>query len=713
MSQAVQGNNLVDRLSAVDTSQLPADGGTQYNRLIFEKSPYLLQHAENPVDWYPWGEEAFAVARREDKPVLVSIGYSTCHWCHVMEQESFENDEVAAVLNRLFVPIKVDREERPDVDNTYMTACQILTGGGGWPLNVFITPDKKPFYAATYMPREARGEMAGIIDILERIGNTWQNNRQQLLDSGQRLSESLLNLEKEASGNTAGQQLNEDPLQETYAHFFKTFDKNRGGFGEAPKFPIPHNLSLLMRIGQRLDLDNAQTMAMRTLQNIRLSGTYDHIGFGVHRYAVDAYWRVPHFEKMLYDQALLTLAAADAFQASKDRFFSTMVDEISEYVLRDLTDPQGGFYSGEDADSEGAEGTFYLWTPQQIEEVLGHEHGTIFSHCYEVSEQGNFEGKNIVRLEMDVNQWAAWFGIEPERLGEVLALGRQMLFAARDKRTRPHRDDKILTSWNGLMIAALARAAMVLDKKEYLAAAAASADFILENLRRKDGRLLRRYRQGEAAIPGFLDDYAFFCWGLIELYQAGFDTRYLAMALELTGDMERLFGDGQGNLFDSAEDAETVLTRSKTIVDGAVPSGNSAAAWNLLRLASMTGDQAMAQRGEAVIKASLAQAARYPTGTSLLYCALDFALGPKDVVVLAKGENGSGMEKMLATLRERFLPRTLVLCADADDTQLNELTPLLQGKESLEGQATAYVCRGETCQAPVTGVDELISLLES
>ena len=712
MSQAVQGNNRVDRLSAVDISQLPADGGAQYNRLIFEKSPYLLQHAENPVDWHPWGEEAFALAHSEDKPVLVSIGYSTCHWCHVMEHESFENEEVAAVINRFFVPIKVDREERPDVDNTYMTACQLLTGGGGWPLNVFLTPEKQPFYTATYMPREARGQMASITDILERIGSTWQSNRQQLLDSGQRLTESLLQLERSATGSVEGQLLNEEPLKQTYAKFFETFDKERGGFGEAPKFPVPHNLSMLLRLGQRLGLENAQTMAMRTLQSIRLSGTYDHIGFGVHRYAVDANWRVPHFEKMLYDQALLSLAAADAFQASSDPFFSTMVDEISEYVLRDLTDPQGGFYSGEDADSEGVEGTFYLWTPQQVQEVLGLEHGTIFCHCYEVSEGGNFEGSNIVRLEMDVTQWAAWFGIEPERLGEVLVLGRQLLLPAREARIRPHRDDKVLTAWNGLMIAALARAAVVLDKEEYLQAASASAEFILSNMRREDGRLLRRYRQGEAAVPGFLDDYAFFCWGLIELYQAGFNSRYLDLALELSADMERLFGDGTGNLFDSAEDAETVLTRSKTILDGAVPSGNSAAAWNLLRLASLTGDQAMAERGEAAIKTSLAQAVRYPTGTSLLYTALDYALGPKEVVVLAAAESDTVSQEMLAALRKRFLPRTLVLRADPDDARLNELTPLLQGKEAQKGQSTAYLCRGETCQAPVTSVDELIALLE-
>ena len=702
----------VSRLSAIDISTLPTDGGEHYNRLIFEKSPYLLQHAENPVDWHPWGEEAFELARSEDKPVLVSIGYSTCHWCHVMEHESFESEEVAEVINRLFIPIKVDREERPDVDNTYMTACQILTGGGGWPLNVFLTPDKQPFYAATYMPPEARGDMAAITDILERIGSTWQNNRQQLLDSGQRLTDSLTKLESGATGSAGDQLLDEEPLRATYAQFYNTFDKERGGFGEAPKFPVPHNLSLLLRLWKRLGEENAQAMATRTLQSIRLSGTYDHIGFGVHRYAVDARWRVPHFEKMLYDQALLCLAAADAFQATGETFFSTMVDEISEYVLRDLTDEQGGFYSGEDADSEGAEGTFYLWTPQQIVEVLGVEHGTVFSHCYEVSEQGNFEGKNIVRLEMDVNQWAAWFGIEPERLGEVLALGRQMLLTAREKRIRPHRDDKVLTSWNGLMIAALARAATVLDKPEYLTAAAASAEFILNNMRRADGRLLRRYRQGEAAVLGFLDDYAFFCWGLIELYQAGFNSRYLDLALELTADMERLFGDGNGNLFDSAEDAETVLTRSKTILDGAVPSGNSAAAWNLLRLASLTADHGMAERGEAAIKTCLAQAARYPTGTSLLYTALDYALGPKDVVVLAADSNGDHKE-MLTVLRKHFLPRTLVLLADPDDVRLNELTPLLQGKVTQDGQTTAYLCRDETCQAPVTDAEELIALLES
>lgn len=700
----------VTRLSSVDLSRLPADGGDSYNRLIFEKSPYLLQHAENPVDWYPWGEEAFERARREDKPVLVSIGYSTCHWCHVMERESFEDSEVAQVLNQSFVSIKVDREERPDVDTTYMSACQLLTGSGGWPLNVFLTPERQPFYATTYMPRQARGQTSGIIDILQRIAGNWQNNRQQLLDSGQRLTDSL----QELSG-TEGRPtpLDSKPLLVAYNEFFDRFDKERGGFGDAPKFPMAHNLSLLLRLGDRLNKENAPTMALRTLQGIRLSGTYDHIGFGVHRYAVDAHWRVPHFEKMLYDQALLALAAADAFQHNGSAFFSTLLDELCEYVVRDLRDAEGGFYSGEDADSEGAEGTFYLWTPQQVLDVLGTQHGTIFCHCYEISEEGNFDGSNIVRLEMDVSEWASWFGVEPEQLGDVLALGRQLLFEARNKRPRPHRDDKVLTAWNGLMIAALARAASLLDNDHFLQAARDSAEFILNRLRRDDGRLLRRYRQGEAAVPGFLEDYAFFCWGLIELYQAGQDSRHLAAALELTAAMEELFGDGRGNLYDSGSDVEAVLMRNRTVVDGAVPSGNAAAAWNLLRLAALTGDLAMAERGEAVLQTSLGPAAANPTGCSLLLTALDYALGPKDVVVLATGADEDLTRKMLTALRRRFLPRTLIITADPEDRRLHQLTPLTTDKEPLQGQTTAYLCRDQTCLAPATSVEELLARVDS
>jgi hypothetical protein len=703
--------DVVNRLSAVDTKDLPPDGGSEYNRLIFEKSPYLLQHAANPVDWYPWGEEAFEKARREDKPVMVSIGYSTCHWCHVMEEESFENPEIGDMLNRAVVSIKVDREERPDVDNTYMTACRLLTGAGGWPLNIFLTPDKKPFFAATYLPPESRNDMAGINDVVQRISNMWKEKRDDLLETGEKVTASLTRL-----GSTEGEAekaaLNEVPLQAAYEKFLEHFDKERSGFGDAPKFPIPHNLSLLLRLWQRFGQENAHAMALRTLQHIRLGGIYDHIGFGVHRYAVDRFWRVPHFEKMLYDQALLALAALEAYQAGSDGFFRTMADEILQYVVRDLAHPDGGFCSGEDADTEGEEGTFYLWTPEQVQEVLGHEHGTVFGECYEISEEGNFEGKNIPRLEMDLNEWAGWFGIEPARLGEVLALGRQLLFAARQQRIRPHRDDKVLASWNGLMIAALARGATILDHPEYLEQAAKAADFILDEMRNEQGRLLRRYRQGEAAGPGFLEDYAFFCWGLLELYQASFETRYLQAALELTKEMERLFGDGQGHFFDTAEDAEQVLVRSRTILDGALPAGNSAAALNLLRLGCLTGDQALEKSGEAILKASLEQAENYPIRTSLLLQALDFALGPQQTVVLVPGENGEATEAMLKALRSRFLPRTLILKAGSAAEQLADIAPLVRGKTAQNGKCTAYLCRGRTCMAPVQSAEELIELLD-
>ncbi|MEZ4599001.1 MAG: thioredoxin domain-containing protein [Syntrophotaleaceae bacterium] len=706
----LERQEIVNRLSAIDTSKLPPDGGDEYNRLIFEKSPYLLQHATNPVDWFPWGEEAFEKARREDKPVLVSIGYSTCHWCHVMEEESFQDPEVGKTLNRHIVSIKVDREERPDLDNIYMAATQVLTGTAGWPLNIFLTPDKKPFFAATYLPRENQDGKAGIIEVIERISGLWKDNREDLLQTSEQVTSSLTQLSETAVEAQAA--LVDEPLIISYNSFFETFDKDRGGFGEAPKFPLPHNVSLLLRLWDRLNLENAHAMALRTLQHIRLGGIYDQIGFGVHRYSVDRFWRVPHFEKMLYDQALLILASLEALQASGDRFFRTMAEEVLEYVTRDLLREDGAFCSGEDADTEGEEGAFYLWTLDQLQEVLGVEHGTVFGHCYEVSWEGNFDGKNILRLEMDVNQWAAYFGIEPQRLGDVLALGRQKLFAARQQRIRPHRDDKVLTAWNGLTIAALARGSAVLDDPGHLQQATKAADFILDRMRDPNGRLLRRYREGEAAVPAFLEDYAFFCWGLCEIYQAGFETRYLKAALELTRDMEAVFSDGKGHYYDTAEDAEQVLVRHRTILDGAVPAGNSAAAYNLLRLGRLTGDRAMEKRGEEVVKASLPHAARYPTRTSLLRTALDYALGPRQVVVLAPGENPEIVEDMLRALRSRFLPRTLVLKNGPGAEDLAKYAPLVEGKGAINGRTAAYICRGQTCLPPVQSVEELVELLE-
>jgi hypothetical protein len=712
MNDSQDRADLVRRLSDIDTSTLPPDGGEQYNRLIFETSPYLLQHATNPVDWYPWGQEAFDKAAREDKPLLVSIGYSTCHWCHVMEQESFEDPEVALVLNRLFVPVKVDREERPDIDHLYMTACQIISGGGGWPLNVFLTCDKTPFFATTYLPRRPRGTMPGIITTLERIGAMWHANRDKLLETGHDLHEALLRASHAISGDQTAPALSDTPLRKAYQNYLNAFDEQRGGFGKAPKFPMAHNLSLLLRIWQRFDLENARAMATRTLQHIRLGGVYDHIGFGVHRYAVDAFWRVPHFEKMLYDQALLALAALDAFQATGDAFFNHMADEILQYVLRDLSHPDGGFCCGEDADSEDAEGTFYLWTPDQVMEVLGQEHATIFCHCYEISEQGNFEGKNIPRLEMDLKEWAQWFGVPVQQLGEVLALGRQKLFEARQKRTHPHRDDKVLVSWNGLTIAALARAATLLDHDAFLPAATRAADFILSRMRDDQGRLLRRYRSGQAGIPGFLEDYAGLIFGLLELYQAGFENRFLAAALTLTRDMRRLFREDDGLYYDSGADAEQVLLRHRTLADGAMPAGNSMAALVLLRLAALTADDELEQEAKNMLKAAAKQWQTAPAASALLLTALDDALGPREVLVLAAAREDTVALQMLQTLRHRFRPHALVLWQAPDDAELPGLTPLTADKKPLDGKATAYLCRDRTCLAPVTDPEQLAQLLQ-
>jgi hypothetical protein len=629
-----------------------------------------------------------------------------------MEQESFEDPQVAKVLNRLFVPLKVDREERPDIDRLYMTACQIISGGGGWPLNVFLTCDKMPFFATTYLPRRARGAMPGIISTLERIGAMWHADRDKLLRTGRDIRTTLLRAGDTASGDHATQSLSDTPLRKAYQDYLDTFDERRGGFGKAPKFPTAHNLSLLLRIGQRFDLENARAMATHTLQHIRLGGIYDHIGFGVHRYAVDAFWRVPHFEKMLYDQALLALAALDALQTTGNAFFNHVADEILQYVLRDLSHPEGGFCSGEDADSEGAEGTFYLWTPAQVLEALGKEHATIFCHCYEISEQGNFEGKNIPRLEMDLKEWAQWFGVPVQQLGEVLALGRQKLFETRRQRMRPHRDDKVLVSWNGLTIAALSRASTLLGHEEFLPAATRAADFILSRMRDAQGRLLRRYRSGRSGIMGFLEDYACLIFGLLELYQAGFENRFLAAALTLGRDMRSLFKGDDDRYYDSGADAEQVLLRHRTLADGAMPAGHSMAALVLLRLAALTADDELEREAENMLKTSSGQWQTAPTASALLLTALDEALGPREVLVLAAAREDPVALEMLRTLRRRFRPRALVLWQAPDDTELPGLTVLTEDKKPLNGKATAYLCRDHTCLAPVTDPEQLDPLLQ-
>jgi uncharacterized protein YyaL (SSP411 family) len=699
----------VQRLSEIDTKTLPVDGGERYNRLIFAKSPYLLQHAENPIDWYQWGEEAFARARSEDKPVFLSIGYSTCHWCHVMAHESFEDDEIAKLINRHYIAIKVDREERPDVDNTYMAVCQMMTGSGGWPLNLVLALDKKPFFAATYIPRKSRGGMVGLYELLTKVAEMWSSDRERLLRTGDEVGEALLRLEDE--GNEGKNALTDEPLNMAYQQFLSTYDREHAGFG-TPKFPSPHNLSLLLRLGRRTGQEESRVMALNTLQRIRLGGIFDHIGFGIHRYAVDAGWLVPHFEKMLYDQALAVPAYLDAFQVTGDRFYAQAAREILEYVLRDLKHPEGGFYCGEDADSEGAEGTFYLWTPAQVREVLGEELGTVFCRSYDITEEGNFEGKNIPHLKEDLASLARRVDVPVGSLSDLLAEGRQRLFDAREKRFRPHRDDKILTGWNGLTIGALARAGAVLEEKRFTEQARSAVHFILSRLRDENGRLLRRFRRGEAAIFGFLEDYAFFVWGLIELYLADFDPLHLRTACELTEVMEELFSDGQGRYFDTGKDAETVLVRSRSLQDGAIPSGNSVAAFNLLRLGRLTGRGNLEERGEELLKGWMARVNRYPSAYSQYLIALDYSLGTKSEVVLAGEKEDLSTAELLIRLRSRFLPHTVVLLRKPGDEGLEAISDLAEGKEMIQGEAAAYICMDRTCMQPVTEAEELTRILE-
>lgn len=610
-------------LDAIDRATLPADGGSDFNRLIFSTSPYLLQHAVNPVDWYPWGEEAFARARAEDRPVFLSIGYSTCHWCHVMAAESFADPTVAAVLAKDFIAVKVDREERPDIDAAYMTACQLMTGSGGWPLTVIITPDRQPFFAATYLPRESRGAHIGLIPLLERVAELWRTQRPLLLDSAARLTAAILDL-KHRHGPAVP--LDDRPLRKALAACRESFDGHHGGFGGAPKFPSPHTLSLLWRLGRRLAAPDAAQMAGATLHAIRRGGIYDQIGFGVHRYAVDAGWTVPHFEKMLYDQALFILAALDGYQATGDAAFATMARETADYLLRDLRLADGAFCCGEDADSEGAEGTFYLWTPEQVHAVLPAELAELACRAYGITARGNFEGKSIPTLAATPAELAAATGASEGELAPRLEQARRELLAQRAGRIRPHRDDKVLTGWNGLAAGALARAGAMLGEPSWIAAAATALAFVQSALVGPHGRLLRSWRQRAGEVPGFAEDYAWLVWGLTELHLARGQAGDLEQALHWNDEALRLFADGEGDLWECGEDAEAVLGRGRATVDGACPAAGSVQALNLLRLGEIGGEERLQAAAVRLLRGRLGQLGGHPEAHAQLLIALDYAL---------------------------------------------------------------------------------------
>ncbi len=721
-SAAERGDSNMSALSETgkDIGQRGSEelSGKHHNRLINESSPYLLQHANNPVDWYPWGDEAFAKAKREDKPIYLSIGYSTCHWCHVMEHETFEDEEAAALMNETFVSIKVDREERPDIDHIYMSVSQMMTGGGGWPLNIIMTSDKKPFFAGTYIPRESRFGRIGMIDLSRRIKELWTTRREDVLSSASKIFTALNQVPDDSPGEVHGQAL----LDQAYEDLLKRFDEQHGGFSQAPKFPTPHNLFFLMRYWKRTNRRKALAMVEQTLQNMRLGGVYDQVGFGFHRYSTDAEWLVPHFEKMLYDQAMLAIAYTEAYQATGKPEYAHTAREVFSYVLRDMTAPEGGFYSAEDADSEGEEGKFYVWTLQDVRDLLGSEDADFATGVFNLKPDGNFReeatgemtGTNIFHLRKPLPEIASESGTTEDALRSRMESVRQKLFTRRETRVHPHKDDKVLTDWNGLMIAAFAIGGRTLDRPEYGAAASKAADFVLEKLRTKAGRLLHRYRRGRAGIAASVDDYAYFIWGLLELYETTFEVRYLRSALDLNGDLVKYFWDDEnGGFYFTASDSEKLLVRSKEIYDGATPSGNSVAMLNLLRLARITAQPELEQRADSILRAFAGNVKRFPSAYTQLLTALEFEVGPSYEVVVAADPDSEDAGRMIRTLRRPFVPGKVVLLrppGNAADS-ITSIAPYTKNQKRIEDKATAYVCLNFSCELPTADPDNMLILL--
>ena len=727
---------------------------TQTNRLAHEKSPYLLQHAHNPVQWYPWGEEAFAKARKENKPIFLSIGYSTCHWCHVMAHESFENEEVAAIMNREFVNIKVDREERPDVDRVYMTFVQATTGSGGWPMSVWLTPDLKPFVGGTYFPPEERYGQPAFRKVLERIAIAWKEDQNKIVEQGNKIVEALRESQSTA---TAEGKIDGSVVETAYRQIERSYDPKEGGFGTAPKFPRPVTLNFLTRFYARevrhpsrlpSDADATETaalqqgkhaldMALFTLRKMAAGGMHDHIGGGFHRYSVDRYWHVPHFEKMLYDQAQLAIAYLDAFQITKDKQYEAVTRDILDYVARDMTSKEGGFLSAEDADSpvvdsgddrghqKTAEGAFYVWTKKEIDDALG-DSGEVFDFHYGVQAHGNapegsdphdeFRGKNILIERHTIAETARHLNKNEENIANMLTRSREKLFAIRGQRPRPHLDDKIIAAWNGLMISAFARAAQMLDDSRYLEIATRAAGFVRSNLYHSSGKILyRSYRQGRSNVEGFADDYAFVVQGLLDLYEASFDIEWLKLAIELQETQDRLFFDEKnGGYFSSSGRDESVFVRMKDDNDGAEPAASSVAALNLLRLSQIYDDHKIGERARKTIDAFATILSQFPSGMPQMLVAIQNSLGKPRQIVIAGKRDSPETKALLKEVHRHFLPNTLVILADGGEGQkyLGEKNEAIRAMSLLEGKSAAYVCENFTCKAPVSDPKQLGDILK-
>ncbi len=672
------------------------------NHLAAETSPYLLQHKDNPVDWYPWGPEALGGAKAEQKPIFLSIGYSACHWCHVMEHESFENPHIARLLNESFIPIKVDREERPDLDQIYMNAVQMMTGRGGWPMSMFLTPDLQPFYGGTYWPETSRGGMPGFDQILQAVGAAWRDRRPELATQAAELTRHLTTTQIPAP---TSRDLSERLLNSAAAALTRSFDPHHGGFGGAPKFPHPMDLRLLLRVWRRGNRNDSHLRVVTTtLDKMAAGGIYDHLGGGFHRYSVDERWLVPHFEKMLYDNALLASCYVDGFLATGNAEYARIARETLDYLLRDMTGPAGGIYSTEDADSEGEEGKFYVWTPAEIDAVIGAEAAATFCYVYDVSEAGNFERSNILNLPKTIEQCAKLKQLDPDRLRADLAVWRAKLLAARDKRVRPGRDDKVLVSWNGLAIDALAHTAGALDEPRYLAAAAAAANFILTKMRRPDGRILHVWR-GEAKLDAYLDDYACLANGLISLYEVGFVERYIDEAVSLADIMLAHFADpNEGGFFFTADDHEAIVAREKDWQDSSTPSGNAMAATALLRIGKLTGRRDYTDAAVGTLQAAAGLMEKFPSAAGQMLAALDFHLGPTPEIVILGGDDPD-TAAALAELRHRFIPNKSVASRRSleESRASSALSPLFAGKTPQQPPPTVFICENFTCQVPVNG----------
>jgi uncharacterized protein YyaL (SSP411 family) len=765
--------------SAEELAKLPPDGRPHYNRLVFEKSPYLLQHATNPVDWFPWCDAAFEKARAESKPIFLSIGYSTCHWCHVMEHESFEDAEVAALLNKEYVAIKVDREERPDIDAIYMQVTQAITGSGGWPMTIVMTPDKRPFFAGTYFPKHGVHGTAGLMEILAYLADAWKTKHDTVVHEADKVVDAIRALAAVEGGGEIDQGL----MDRAYDELAGSFDAQEGGFGDAPKFPIAHQLRFLLRYAARANAarsspptahasgnanspksapENAELaphdtsapesstpspasskapisrgahaleMVERTLDAIARGGIRDHVGFGFHRYSTDREWLVPHFEKMLYDQALLSTAYVEAYELTRKIEYREVARETLDYVLRDMTSPDGGFYSAEDADSAGREGLFYTWTPSELSAVLGDADAKLFGETYGVPIDASapaIEGapRRILHLVASWPELAAKHGMSESDFRARIEPLRKKLFDAREKRVHPAKDDKIITGWNGLMIAALAHAGRAFDEPRYTAAARKAAEFVLARLRDANGRLAKRYASGSVGAPATADDYAYLLCGLVELYETDFDATWIANALSLAATFDGSFWDEEkGGYFLASKASEALIARTKDVDDGALPSSNSVAALALIELARITADHAFELRADAIFKAFAKTIAKRPSAYAQMMIALDFASASSlEIVIVSHGSGGSGASAMLAPLRSRFLPNAIVVVRSLERESTSALptarrapfdivqfAPYIESMSCLDDKPTAYVCRGFACGAPTNDVETMMKSVQ-